>query len=147
MHLPHGCLDLTQGLDAEDWLQLLQHVTPFHSEQHRALTGSIWNAKLDPHEEAIELRFRQREGADLVLRILRRDNKEGLREFVRDAIGGDVVFLHRFQQCALRFCGRAIYFINQHDLREERTAMKDEALRFAIEDGVAQDVRGGADRS
>ena len=49
----------------------------------RALGRAIRHAEFDAHEEAVELRFGQRKGADLVLRILRRDDEE--RRGQRDA--------------------------------------------------------------
>ena len=50
------------------------------------------------------------------------------------------MFLHRFQQRALRFGSRAIYFIDQYDLRKERAAVKHEVLLALIEDGIAENI-------
>jgi hypothetical protein len=52
------------------------------------------------------------------------------------------VFLHCFKQRALRFGSRAIYLIDQHDLRKQRAAMKHEALLASIEDGIAENIGG-----
>jgi hypothetical protein len=50
------------------------------------------------------------------------------------------VFLHRFEERALRFGRRAVYLINEHHLRKERPAMKHEALFILIENGIAENV-------
>ena len=51
------------------------------------------------------------------------------------------MFFHCFEERALRFGGCAIYFIDQHYLRKERTAMKDKALFVPIKNGIAENVR------
>src|SRR5438034_5937693 len=48
------------------------------------------------------------------------------------------MFLHCFKQRALRFGGRAIYLVDQNDLRKERAAVKHEALLFSIKDGITE---------
>src|SRR5262249_478129 len=70
-----------------------------------------------------------------------------------------MMFLHRFEQGALRLGSRAIHFVNQHHLRKERPLMKNEALLLAIENRIAQNIsrqqvagklnplKSGADRS
>ena len=50
------------------------------------------------------------------------------------------MFLHCFKQRALRLRCGAIYLVDQHDLREERAAMKHEALLASIEDGIAENI-------
>ena len=50
------------------------------------------------------------------------------------------MFLHCFKQRALRFGSRAIYLVDQHDLRKERAAMEHEALLAPIEDGIAENI-------
>ena len=58
--------------------------------------------------------------------------KNGSRQFVSDAVSRDLMFFHRFQQCALRLGGGAVHFINQHHLRKERSLMKYETLFVPI---------------
>ena len=53
---------------------------------------------VDLHQEAVELRFRQRIGAFLLDRVLRREHVEGARHVVAVAGDGDVLLLHRLQQ-------------------------------------------------
>jgi hypothetical protein len=52
------------------------------------------------------------------------------------------MFFHCFQQRTLSFGGRAIDLVNQHHLREKRTAMKHEPLFAPIKDGIAKDIGG-----
>jgi len=50
-------------------------------------------------------------------------------------------FLHRFEQRTLRLRRRAVDFIDQHDLREQRTGVENKALLLAIVNRIANDVR------
>src|SRR5207237_2168009 len=77
-----------------------------------------------------------------MLRILCRDHKEWLGQLVSHAVDGDAMFFHCFQQRTLRFGGRAIDLVDQHHLREKRTAMEHKALLATIEDGIAENIGG-----
>ena len=63
--------------------------------------GRIGVAQLDTHEKAVELRFGQRKGADLVRRILRGNDEEWFEQAAHFAFGSDLPFLHGFEQGAL----------------------------------------------
>ena len=78
MHLAHRCLDLEQGLAFEHWLQFFEHLATVDTQKHRALARAIGHTQFDAHEKTIKLRFRQREGADLMLRVLSGDDEEWL---------------------------------------------------------------------
>src|SRR6266481_771559 len=140
MHFADVLLKLEKRFPAKYRLDFLKHVTAIHSQEHRPLAGAVRHSQLDPHQETVELRLWKRKGADLVLWILRRDDEERVGQFVGHAVSGDSVFLHRFEERALRFGRRAVYLINQHDLRKERPAMKHETLFIPIEDGIAENV-------
>jgi hypothetical protein len=60
------------------------------------------------HEEAIELRFRQRISPFLFQGVLRGENVKRRREGMIVAGDGYPVLLHRLQQCRLRARARAI---------------------------------------
>src|SRR6266487_2088254 len=75
-----------------------------------------------------------------MLRILGCDYKKRFGQLIRHTVDRDLMFLHRFKQRALRFGGRAIYLVDQHDLRKERPAMKREALLAPIENGIAENI-------
>ena len=79
-------------------------------------------------------------GADLPLRILRRDDEERHRQHVRHAVDRHLALLHRLEQRALRLRRRAVHLVGQQHLREDRPGMKNELPRGGIEDRVAQHV-------
>ena len=75
---------------------------------------------LDKKHEAIELRLRQRVGALLLDRVLRGQHEERLRQR-HDAAGhGDVMLLHRLEQGGLRLGRRAVDFVGENDVGEDR---------------------------
>ena len=49
---------------------------PVFAHQQRAFGGGVRIAQRQAHQEAVELRFGQREGADLVRRVLRGDDEK-----------------------------------------------------------------------
>ena len=77
-----------------------EHVAPVGAGEQRALGVAVGVAELDAHQEAVELRLGQREGADLLRRVLRGDDEERLGQLARLALGGDLVLLHRLEQRA-----------------------------------------------
>ena len=74
----------------------------------------------DVEHEAIELRFGQRIRAFELDRVLRREHVERLLERVGPALNRDTVFLHRFEKRRLRFRRRAVDFVCEDDIREDR---------------------------
>jgi len=53
---------------------------------------------VDAEQEAVELRFGQRERAFVLDRVLRREHDERLRHLVGDAVNGDLALFHAFEQ-------------------------------------------------
>ena len=53
-------------------------------------------------------------------RVLRGDHEERLGQVVRLLAGGDLAFLHRLQQGRLRLRRRAVDFVGEQDVREDR---------------------------
>ena len=74
----------------------------------------------DVEHEAIELRFGQRIRALELDRVLRREHVERLGQLVGLALHGDAVLLHRLEQRRLRLRRRAVDFVGQHDVGEDR---------------------------
>ena len=132
MDRPHFCLNLEQCFRAKNRIQFLEHLATIHPEKHRPLTRAVRHTQLDSHQKPIQLRFGQWKRSHLILWILCRDDKKRPRQFVSDAIGRDLMFFHRFEQCALRLGGGAVHFIDQHYLRKERSLMKNETLFVPI---------------
>ena len=74
---PAPC-SLQQLLRRERGLERGEQVAAVAAEQQLPLERRVRVAELDAHQEAVELRLGQREGADLVQRVLRRDHEERL---------------------------------------------------------------------
>ena len=62
-----------------------------------------WIADGGFDEETVHLRFRQLVGAELFDRVLGGDDHERLRHRVGDAVDGDLLLFHDFEQCGLCF--------------------------------------------
>jgi hypothetical protein len=122
-------------------LQRLEQHAAVLAHQQRAFGGGVRVAQRKAHQEAVQLRLRQRKGADLVGGILRGDDEERLRQRARDAVGADLALLHRLQQAGLGLRRGAVDFIGQQHLGEDRARMEHEAVLFALVDGDAVDVR------
>ena len=73
-------------------------------------------AQAQAHEEAIELRLGQREGAFILDGILRGQHGERTRHSVTDAAHGDLAFFHAFQQRGLRLGRGPVDLIGEHNL-------------------------------
>src|SRR5438046_568962 len=76
MHLPHACLNLRERLDLHHRLHFAEELAAIQTEEHGPLGSAARHAEFDAHEEAIELRLRQRKCADLMLWILRRHDEK-----------------------------------------------------------------------
>ena len=84
------------------------------------LSRGIGIADFDPHQESVELRFRQRIRSVVLDRILRRQNHERAGKRVGDILDRHLVFVHRFEQRALGFRRRPIDLVGENDVREDR---------------------------
>ena len=99
----------------------------------------------DVEHEAIELGFGQRIGAFELDRVLRREDEERLVERVGAALDRDAVLLHRLEQRRLGFRRRAVDFVREHDVREDRPRgehhLAASGRRVFLNDVRAGDVR------
>ena len=73
-------------------------------------------------------------------RILRGDDHERLRKFVRRVADRDLPLLHRFEQRRLHFRRRAIDLIGQNQVRENRPLPRREDAIGRIEDQRPGDI-------
>jgi len=96
-------------------------------EQDAPLGVAIRIVDVDLHQEAVELRLRQRIGCFLLQRVLRRQHVERLRQIVARARNRDVLFLHGLQQRGLGARAGAVDFVGHQQLGEHRSG--DEAER------------------
>src|SRR5207249_43145 len=99
-------------------------------------------ADVDPEEEPVHLGLRERVGAFVFDRILRRNDEERPVEGERLALEGRLPFLHRLEQGGLRLRGGPVDLVRQEELGEDRTAAEDEVARLAVVHVGARDVRG-----
>ena len=79
--------------------------------------------------------------------ILRGQHHERLRQLVRVVVHGHLRFVHGFQQRRLRLRRRAIDFVRQDDVGENRSGLEIESLLDLIEDAGAHHVGGQQVRS
>ena len=86
------------------------------------LLGARRIADLDLEQEPVELRLGQRVRSFGFDGILRGEHHERLRQWVGLPFERHLVFLHRFEQRALRFRRSAIDFVGQQHVREYRAA-------------------------
>ncbi|OQA31557.1 MAG: hypothetical protein BWY57_02319 [Betaproteobacteria bacterium ADurb.Bin341] len=135
-----GLLQRRKMLGREHWLQCGCRCALVACIEQGALGAAVGITEFEAHQKAVELRFRQGEGADLVRRILRGDDEEGGGQRPGFAVGCDLAFLHRFEQGALGLGGGAVDFIGQNHLGENRAGQKTEIALFALVDGNAGNV-------
>ena len=130
------CLSITGLVDSAlkfaigDWLRIISFSL--------VARDSPYNA----HQEAVELRLRQRVRAMVLDRVLRRQHHERRRQRVRVVIHGDLRFVHRFQERRLGLRGGAVDFVGDDDIGEDRAGLEFEALRGRVEYADADDVAG-----
>ena len=99
--------------------------------------------QLDQKHEAIELRLRQRIGAFLLDRVLRRQHEERRVERERLADRRDLLLLHRLEHRRLRLRRGAVDLVGQHDVGEHRPVHELElapAVGAVLQDVGARDV-------
>ena len=91
--------------------------------------------------EAVHLRFGQRIGAFLVNRIFRGEHEERRWQLHRFAAERDLPFLHGFEQRALDFGRRAVDFVGENEVGENRPARGVVFAILRIVNQRADDVR------
>ena len=118
-----------------------QHLAPVLAFEQRPLGLGVGIAQFDPHQKAVQLRFGQRKGADLIGGVLGGDDEKRLRQRAGLALDGDLPLLHRFQQGALGLGRGAVDFVGQNQLGENRAGMEHESLALALVHRRAENVR------
>ena len=126
---------------AHDRIELLNRVRASTIE-HLALNPWRRVANAEPNEKTIELRFRKRICSVELLRVLRGNHEERFFEQVGFAVDRNLTLIHRFEKRALRLGRRAIDFVGEEDLREDRTGPKLERALRLIEHVAAEHVGG-----
>ena len=106
------------------------------------LLGGGRIADLDEEHEPVELRFRQRVGAFLFDRVLRREDEKRRLQRVGGTEDGDLVLLHRLEHGGLGFRRGAVDFVGKHDVRKHR-ALDEFKLSPPADAGFLDDVGAG----
>ena len=123
-------------------MQRIYQIAAVVTGQQLALGGAIRVAERDAHQKAVKLRFRQRIGAQLVVRVLRGNHKKRRGQGAGFAFDGDLFFFHRLQQRALSFWAGAVDLVSQQHLRKNRSWMKHKRLFAALVNRHAGEVTG-----
>ena len=92
--------------------------------------------------EAVDLRLGERVGALLLDRVLRREDEERLRKRVRLIANRHLALLHRLEKRRLHFRRRAVDFVGQEQVGEDRPLLRRELARLRRVDERTDDVGG-----
>ena len=92
--------------------------------------------------EPVDLRLRQRIRALMLDRVLGRQHQEELGQWESLAADGDLLLLHRFQQCTLHLGRRAVDLVGQEDIGEDRPLLDREVAASLVVDHGADQVGG-----
>ena len=96
-------------------------------------------AERGPHEEAVELRLRQRVGAVLLDRVLGGDEEERIGQRVCKSVDSHLQLCHSLQERRLRLRERAVDLVDEH---EDRPALELELTVLRVPDREARHVGG-----
>ena len=110
--------------------------------QHLQFFVALGIADARLQQKAIELALRQRIGSFEFEGILRRNDHERPRQPIGMAIDRDLTVAHRFQKRNLRARRRAVDFIGQHDVGEDRPLAEKELAGLRVEDARPDDIPG-----
>jgi hypothetical protein len=113
-----------------------------HRIENGALLGAVRIADDHLHHEAVDLRFGQRIGALLFQRVLRGEHQERARQRIGFIADGDLAFLHGFEQRALHLGRRAVDFVRQNEIAENRAVLGAEGAVLRVVNHGADDVGG-----
>ncbi len=109
--------------------------------KHLAFGGAIGVAEAQAQHEAVELRIGQRIGAGEIERVLGGDDEERGGQQVAVAVDRHLALGHRLEQGTLCLRRRAVDFIGEQELGEQRSRMEFERARFALVDADPDNVR------
>ena len=91
--------------------------------------------------EAVELRLGQRVGAFLFERVLRREHEERVGQLEGLIADGHLPLLHRLEQRALHFCGRAVDFVGEDEVAENGALLRGEHTLARVVNKRADEIR------
>ncbi len=125
------------------WLGLHRRAGAFAGEaQDLRFRCSLGIADADIHQEAVQLRLRQGEGAFLLDRVLGGHDQEQRGQRVGVAAHRDLAFAHRLKQRGLHLGRRAVDLVGKQDRVEDGAGLELEAAILGAPDFRASEVRG-----
>ena len=104
--------------------------------------GQVGVAERGLHHEPVELGLWQPVGTGLLDRVLGGDDQKWHTGGAGDAVDGDVTLFHRFEQRRLRLGAGPVDLVGEHDVGEDRSAVKLELAGLLVVDGDARHVAG-----
>ena len=114
----------------------------FLTLDYRQFFGEVGVAQADANQEAVELRFRQGEGAFVLDGVLSGQNDEGVAQVMGCAVHRNLPLFHSFQQGRLRLGGGAVDLVGQDYLGHHRAGAELKLPVALVVDGDAGDVAG-----
>src|SRR5437868_12950818 len=129
-----------------DWLyvdlvQSLRIETSVPSRKHFSFVFFGWIVDENLELKTIELRLRQRISPFVLNRVLSGQHCEDRRQRICFAVNRYLAFFHRLEKRRLRFWWRAIYFVGEKNVGEDRPASQVESRCRDVEDVGAGYVR------
>ncbi len=142
VHLHHLALQLLQLVRRQKAGQGFHDLAPVLPGEQRAFCDAVRVTERNPHQETVELGFRQRVGAQLVVRVLCGDDEKWRGQRAGLALHGDLFFLHGLQQRALCLGAGTVDLVGQQNLGEDRPGVEHKSILAALEDRHARQVAG-----
>src|ERR671935_1239998 len=141
VHVLHRSPQLPHVTDVDYRLELSERMTValLRDDPHLVRGARVAELRLD--EEAVELRFRQRERPLELDRVLGRHQKEGIGDLARNAVDSHLSLGHRLEHRRLRLRRRTVDLVDEDDVREDRPGTKLEVALLLVEHRQARDVR------
>ena len=140
-HVADRCAQRCDLLQADDGREPAERMAAELLVHDLSLVLRVGVAERGLHEEAIELRLRERECPLVLDRVLRRHDEEGIAERARLAVHGHLLLGHRLEQHeGLHLRHRAVDLVHEDDVREHRPGPELEVALALVEDREAGDV-------
>ena len=140
LHVANGGLNRENFVERKNRFERIERGRFAIGVQDGAFGGAVGIADRKAHQEAVELAFGERVRSFELDRVFGRDDEEGARERTRRSVGGNLAFARRFEGRALRSRRRAVDFVGEDDVRENRARDELEILRLRAVNVGADDV-------
>ena len=152
LHVANRRLDRENFVERENRFERVERGRFAVGGQDGAFGVAVGIADRKAHQEAVELALGERVRSFELDRVFGRDDEEGARQRTRRSVGGNLAFARRFEGRALRSRRRAVDFVGENDVCEDRARDELEILRlrtvnFGADDVERNEVGGELDSS